>query len=115
SGRKLFIRMIYVIDFGSQTAHLIVRRIKELGSPAEFISPKDALPKIAEKKPQGIMLSGGPASVYEKDAPTIDKKIFDLGIPILTICYGFQLTAHLLGGKVVSGKKEYGPAQLQLR
>ena len=107
--------MIYVIDFGSQTAHLITRRIKELGSPAKFIIPQHALEEIAKEKPQGIILSGGPASVYEKGAPTISKGIFDLGIPVLSICYGFQLTAHLLLGKVISGKKEYGPAELEIR
>jgi len=106
--------MIYVIDFGSQTAHLIARRIQELGSPAKFITPHDAIAEIELKKPQGIILSGGPASVYEEGSPTIDKKIFEIGVPILAICYGFQLTAHLLGGKVVSGKKEYGPAKLEI-
>ncbi len=107
--------MIYVIDFGSQTTHLIARRVKELGSPAEIIPPHKAIQAINTKKPQGIIFSGGPAGVYEKDAPTIDKAIFDVGVPILTICYGFQLTAHLLGGKVVPGKKEYGPATLRIR
>lgn len=113
--------MIYVIDFGSQTAHLITRRIKELGSPVKFIAPQDALSEIEKSfdsawdKPQGIIFSGGPASVYEDRAPTINQKIFEVGVPILSICYGFQLTAHLLGGKVVSGKKEYGPSQLEIR
>lgn len=107
--------MVIVIDFGSQTAHLITRRLKALGCPAKLITPEDALSEIENEKPQGIILSGGPASVYEKGAPTIDKKIFSLGIPMLTICYGMQLTAYLLGGKVVSGRKEYGPATIQLK
>src|SRR5438105_1345551 len=102
--------MILVIDFGGQTAHLIVRRLRFLGSPAKMVIPEDALETIQKEKPQGIVLSGGPISVYEQGAPTVDKKIFALGIPLLGICYGFQLAAHLLGGKVISGRKEYGPA-----
>ena len=104
--------MIIIVDFGSQTTHLIGRRISDFGIPVEILDPKIALKKIASLQPAGIILSGGPASVYEKEAPTIDKKIFELGIPILGICYGWQLTAQLLGGKVESAKKEYGPAQL---
>lgn len=107
--------MIYVIDFGSQTAHLIARRVRELGSPAEIVSPHKILSAIKKQKPQGIIFSGGPAGVYEKNAPTIDKAIFDVGVPMLTICYGFQLTVHLLGGKVIPGKKEYGPAVIKLK
>ena len=106
--------MIYIIDFGSQTTHLIKRRLNDLGVAAELIHPEDSLSEIKKKKPAGLILSGGPASVYEKDAPTIDRKIFEQGIPILGICYGMQLTSHLLGGEVVSGKKEYGPAKIEL-
>lgn len=104
--------MILVVDFGSQTAHLIARRLKDLGSPTRIVSPEEALDEIKKENPNGIVLSGGPSSVYEKDAPTIDPKIFNLNIPILGICYGFQLAAHLLGGKVISGRKEYGPGEL---
>ena len=104
--------MILIIDFGSQTAHLIGRRIKSYGVAVEIVIPKNALHAIQKNKPNGIILSGGPASVYEKEAPTIDKKIFQLGIPILGICYGWQLTAHLLGGKVVQGHREYGPTKV---
>jgi GMP synthase (glutamine-hydrolysing) len=102
--------MILVVDFGGQTAHLIVRRLRTLGSPAKMIIPEDALVAIKAENPQGIVLSGGPISVYEQGAPTVDKKIFELEIPILGICYGFQLAAHLLAGKVIAGRKEYGPA-----
>ena len=102
--------MIVVVDFGSQTTHLIGRRVKQLGSPIRIVSPEHALEEIKKVDPLGIILSGGPSSVYEKDAPTVDSKIFTLGIPILGICYGFQLYSHLLGGNVVSGRKEYGPA-----
>jgi len=107
--------MIYVLDFGGQTAHLISRRLKELGAPTKFITPEEAIYEIEKEKPAGIVLSGGPMSVYEKNAPTIDKKIFDFGIPVLGICYGFQLVPQLLGGEVLSGRKEYGPAKLTIR
>lgn len=106
--------MIVVIDFGGQTAHLITRRLKELGSPATLITPEDAIAFIKKNKPKGIILSGGPMSVYENNAPTIDKKIFAFGMPTLDICYGLQLRAQLMGGKVVSGTKEYGPATLRI-
>jgi GMP synthase (glutamine-hydrolysing) len=105
---------IFIIDFGSQTCHLIGRRLQDLGIRVKIIDPEEAIGEVKKSKPAGIIFSGGPASVYEKGAPTIDKKIFTLGIPILGICYGWQLTAHLLGGKVVSGHKEYGPANLKI-
>src|SRR5437868_1144412 len=107
--------MILIIDFGSQTAHLIGRRITDLGCPVAIVDPDEAIKKIKELSPAGIIFSGGPASVFEKDAPSIDKKIFSLGIPILGICYGWQLMAHLLGGVVKAGKNEYGPATLTVK
>lgn len=109
--------MIILIDFGSQTAHLIARRIKELGTEVKIVEPKEILKQAADDgKVHGIILSGGPASVYEKGAPTVDKKIFELGIPILGICYGQQLMCHLLGGEVKVGfKKEYGPVELTIK
>ena len=107
--------MILVIDFGGQTAHLIARRLRFLGSHAKLVVPEDALEAIQAEKPQGIVLSGGPISVYEHGAPTVDPKIFTMGIPILGICYGFQLAAHLLGGQVVAGRKEYGPASFHVQ
>ncbi|MBM3284197.1 glutamine-hydrolyzing GMP synthase, partial [Candidatus Gottesmanbacteria bacterium] len=106
--------MILIFDFGSQTTHLIARRIRELSVKAEIVDPKQALGKINKSKPKGIILSGGPAFVYRKNAPSIDKIIFSLDIPILGICYGLHLIAYLLEGKVVSGKKEFGPAQLTI-
>ena len=103
--------MIILIDFGGQTAHLISRRIRELGVECIIVNPEEVLEKI--KGAGGIIFSGGPASVYEKDSPTVDKKIFDLEIPILGICYGEQLISYLLDGKVIPGnKKEFGPATL---
>lgn len=106
--------MIYIVDFGSQTAHLISRRLKDAGIPTKFFPPEDVLSEIEKEKPAGIILSGGPSSVYEKGAPTIDPKIYELGIPILGICYGFMITAFLLEGEVVSGRKEYGPAEIEI-
>lgn len=106
---------IVIVDFGSQTAHLISRRLKSLGITTQIIEPEKSFDLIRSLKPRGIIFSGGPSSVHAPNAPTIDKKIFSLGIPILGICYGLQLTAHLLGGLVVPGdKKELGPATLRL-
>ena len=108
--------MIVVVDFGSQTSHLISRRLQELGVLVKIVVPKEIL-RFAQndKSVRGIIFSGGPASVYEKGAPSIDPEIFKFKIPILGICYGLQLTAKLLGGKVISGKKEYGPAKLKIK
>ncbi len=106
---------IIVVDFGSQTAHLIVRRLRDLGMSAELVDPSRAVALSKKYRPAGIIFSGGPASVYEDHAPTIDKRIFSLGIPILGICYGWQLMAHLLGGKVTAGNKEYGPTDLRVK
>lgn len=106
--------MIAVVDFGSQTAHLIGRRLRQLGVEVAYVNPEEALPFIRESQPKGIIFSGGPASVYEQGSPTITKKIFDLEIPILGICYGWQLMAHLLGGEVKNTTKEYGPQTLRL-
>lgn len=108
--------MIVLIDFGGQTAHLISRRIRELGVRCEVVTPEESLEKVKTLKPKGIILSGGPASVYETNAPTISKEIFELEIPVLGICYGLQLMAYLLGGQVKAGyMKEYGPAELFIK
>lgn len=104
---------ILILDFGSQTTQLIARRVREAKVYCEiypFNIPMDDIKKMA---PKGIILSGGPASVYDVDAPTISKELYELGIPILGICYGMQLTAHLFGGKVERGeRREYGHAML---
>lgn len=107
--------MILIIDFGSQTAHLIGRRIKDFGVEIHTCEPDQAIASINKYNPKGIIFSGGPSSVYENGAPTIDKRIFTLKIPILGICYGWQLTAHLLGGKVKQGHREYGPTNVQIQ
>jgi len=107
--------MIIIVDFGSQTTHLIARRLRELGVGIKIVHPENALKEINQTKVNGIILSGGPASVYEKNAPAVNKKVFLLNIPILGICYGLQLITHLLKGKVVSGKKEYGPTKIKIQ
>ncbi len=105
---------IVLFDFGSQTTHLISRRLKDLGIQVKIVDPGIKVKEIKDLKPSGIILSGGPASVYDKKAPTADPELLNLNIPVLGICYGWQLIAKLMGGKVVSGQKEYGPANLQI-
>ncbi len=106
--------MIVLVDFGSQTAHLIGRRIRDFGVEVEIVEPEDALNQIKKLRPQGIVLSGGPSSVYGENAPTMPEEALKLGIPTLAICYGFMFAAHSLGGEVKGGKKEYGPADLRV-
>ncbi len=106
--------MIAIVDFGSQTAHLIGRRLRQLGVTTQYADPTDALTAVKEKHPTGIILTGGPASVYEKGAPTVSKELFHQGIPVLGICYGWQLMAKLLGGDVKNTQKEYGPQTFTL-
>jgi GMP synthase (glutamine-hydrolysing) len=107
--------LLVVLDFGSQYAHLIVRRLRDIGFYSE-LHPYDVGPeRLMELKPKGLILSGGPASVYESDSPHLDARIFSLGIPLLGICYGMQEIAYQLGGKVECGdKREYGHATLQV-
>ncbi|WP_426709569.1 glutamine-hydrolyzing GMP synthase [Cetobacterium sp. SF1] len=104
---------IVILDFGSQYNQLIARRVREMGVYAEVVPYFEPLENIIARKPKGIILSGGPASVYLEGAPTIDKAIYDLGIPVLGICYGMQLTTQLLGGVVErADKQEFGKAEL---
>lgn len=106
---------ILVLDFGSQYTQLIARKVRELGVYSEIWPPTASIEKIRAAHPQGIILSGGPQSVYEKGAPTVTPEIFALGLPVLGICYGLQLMAHLLGGKVApSSRREYGFASLRI-
>ena len=108
--------MIVIVDFGSQTTHLIGRRIRDLGVKSEIVLPQDAFKSIKKLAPRGIILSGGPASVFGKDALLVDKAIFELGIPVLGICYGLEVLGQMLGGKVASGKKkEYGRTDFSLK
>lgn len=104
---------ILILDFGSQYTQLIARRVRENSVYSEIFPYNAPLEKILDFKPKGIILSGGPSSVYSKGSPIPDIKVFDLGIPILGICYGMQLMAHLLGGRVAkAAKREYGRAEL---
>ncbi|MBN1467243.1 MAG: glutamine-hydrolyzing GMP synthase [Fusobacteriaceae bacterium] len=108
-------KSIVILDFGSQYNQLIARRIREMGVYAEIVPYFVELDKIKAMEPAGIILSGGPSSVYAEEAPTVSPEIYDLGIPVLGICYGMQLTTQLFGGKVESaGKKEFGKAELAL-
>jgi GMP synthase (glutamine-hydrolysing) len=105
---------ILILDFGSQYTQVIARRVRECRVYSEILPFRTKASEIKKLRPSGIILSGGPASVYAAKAPQVDKKIYDLGIPILGICYGMQLIAHGLGGKVErSAAREYGPGQLQ--
>jgi GMP synthase (glutamine-hydrolysing) len=106
---------IVILDFGSQYTQVIARRIRECQVYSQIVPFDTPAKKIASMKPSGLILSGGPASVYGKGAPQPDKAVFDLSVPVLGICYGVQLMAHHLGGKVEhSTHREYGSGLLQL-
>ena len=106
---------IIILDFGSQYNQLIGRRIREMEVYSEILPFNTPLSEILERKPKGIILSGGPSSVNAENAHLVEKEIYEQGIPVLGICYGMQLTAHLLGGKVAKGEKgEYGKAHLEI-
>lgn len=108
--------MIAVLDFGSQYTHLITRRIRSLGVSAEIFESDIDSKIIKEKDIKGIILSGGPGSVHDKNAPKFNKEILDLGIPVLGICYGHQLLGLVLGGEVRVGKvREYGEKTLHIK
>jgi GMP synthase (glutamine-hydrolysing) len=107
--------MIVILNFGSQFAHLIARRVRSLGVHSEIVSFDISAEELKAMHPSGIILSGGPSSVLDADSPLPHKEIFDLGIPLLGICYGHQAIAHLLGGKVQKGKRhEFGKETLAL-
>ncbi|MCT1174671.1 glutamine-hydrolyzing GMP synthase [Lactococcus lactis] len=106
---------IIVLDYGSQYNQLIARRIREIGVFSELMSHKVTAKEIREINPIGIILSGGPNSVYDEGSFDIDPEIFELGLPVLGICYGMQLMSYKLGGMVeAAGEREYGVAPLQL-
>jgi GMP synthase (glutamine-hydrolysing) len=107
---------ILVLDFGSQYTQLIARRIREARVYSEIIDSAASAEEIAAHSPSGLVLSGGPASVHDDDAPTFDPAIFDLGIPILGICFGLQSVTQTFGGRVQrSGSREYGAADLHVK
>src|SRR5918992_2368919 len=107
--------VIPILDFGSQYAQLIARRVREKGVYSELVRPDISADELKKLNPKGIILSGGPSSVYEEGAPRCDPRIFDLGVPILGICYGMQLGAQILGGQVKPARaREYGRARLHV-
>lgn len=102
-------RPVLVVDFGAQYAQLIARRVREAGVYSELVPHTVTVDEVREKNPIAIVLSGGPSSVYAEGAPSFDRKIFELGLPIFGICYGFQVMAAALGGSVAqTGDREYG-------
>ncbi|MGA1507723.1 MAG: glutamine-hydrolyzing GMP synthase [Aquiluna sp.] len=106
---------VLVVDFGAQYAQLIARRVREANIYSEIVPHNISADEVAEKAPAAIILSGGPSSVYEENSPSLDAKILELGIPVLGICYGFQVLAQALGGRVdKTGKREYGATDLKL-
>lgn len=107
---------VLVLDFGAQYSQLIARRIRECNVYCELLPCETSLEEIRRRKPSGIVLSGGPPSVYEANAPEVDPGVYDLGVPILGICYGMQLMARQLGGDVVPGgqQREYGKTELEV-
>src|SRR4051794_20030497 len=105
--------IVLILDFGAQYTQLIARRIREQKIYCEIHPCTVSIEQIKELAPRAVVLSGGPSSVYDAGAPTVDKRVFDLGVPVLGICYGLQLMAHLLGGKVErADAREYGAAKV---
>src|SRR6187551_1763103 len=106
-------RPVLVVDFGAQYAQLIARRVREANVYSEIVPHTITAAEVAEKNPSGIVLSGGPSSVYEPGSPSLDPAILELGVPVLGICYGFQVMAQQLGGEVANtGLREYGATDM---
>ena len=107
--------LILILDFGGQYNQLIARRVRECNVYSEVVPYDITIEKIKEKNPKGIIFTGGPASVYGEDSPRCAKEIFELGIPVLGICYGMQLMTHILGGNVArADKREYGATEVNI-
>src|SRR5205823_10640365 len=108
-------QVIPILDFGAQYAQLIARRVREQGVYSELVRPDISPQQLKAMNARGLILSGGPSSVYEPNAPKCDPKIFDLDLPVLGICYGMQLGAQILGGQVKPAKaREFGRAKLHV-
>ena len=108
-------QMLAILDFGSQYSELIARRIRETEVYSEVLSYRTTAEQLRKLNPKGIILSGGPSSVYDEGAPACDPEIWNLGIPVLGVCYGMQLMVKQLGGKVERAeRREYGKAALQI-
>jgi len=107
---------VLVVDFGAQYAQLIARRVREAHVYSEIVPHTWTVEQILARRPSAVILSGGPASIYVPGAPTVDRALFEAGVPVLGICYGFQAMAHALGGTVDAGATgEYGPATVSVR
>ena len=106
---------VLVVDFGAQYAQLIARRVREAGVYSEIVPHGITADEVAARQPAGIVLSGGPSSVYEEGAPSLDPGVLELGVPVLGICYGFQVMAQQLGGTVArTGAREYGSTAVRV-
>ena len=105
--------LVIVLDFGGQYNQLVARRVRECNVYCEIYSYRIDIEKIKAMNPKGIILTGGPNSCYEADSPTYTKELFELGIPVLGLCYGAQLMMHVLGGKVTKPEVgEYGKTEV---
>src|SRR5262245_43761446 len=108
--------LVLVVDFGAQYAQLIARRVRDQNVFCQLVRHDLSAERIRGLEPRGLILSGGPASVYEKGAPLCDPKIFELGVPVLGICYGMQLACQELGSKVVpTPTREFGRAHIKIQ
>src|SRR5436853_4603099 len=106
--------IVIILDFGAQYTQLIARRVREIGVYCEILPFNAPVDEIQRKNPRGIILSGGPASVYEQGAPHCDRRVIEMGVPVLGICYGVQLLSYFLGGEVApSRRREYGYAEIE--
>src|SRR6202050_1441776 len=107
---------IVVLDYGGQYSQLIARRIRDCGVFSELLPHHVPLEEVAKRKPRGIILSGGPASVYASGAPALERGLLELGVPVLGICYGMQLLVHDLGGRVEQAEVgEFGRSDLTVK
>ncbi|MBL4701022.1 MAG: glutamine-hydrolyzing GMP synthase, partial [Phycisphaeraceae bacterium] len=108
-------QVVPILDFGSQYVQLIARRVREAGVFSILVRPDITIAELKAMNPKGVILSGGPASIYENNAPKCDPQLFTLGVPVLGICYGMQAASSVLGAKVLSAtSREYGRAQLHI-
>src|SRR6201987_489695 len=106
---------VVVLDYGGQYSQLIARRVRDCGVFSELLPHHVPVEEIAARKPRGIILSGGPASVYAPGAPALDERLLELGIPVMGICYGMQLLVHALGGRVEQAEVgEFGRSDLHV-
>ncbi len=107
--------LILVVDFGGQYNQLIARRVRENNVYCEIVPYTCSVEKIKKMNPKGLIFTGGPNSVYAPGAPKLEKEIFELGVPVLGICYGAQLMAHMFGGEVITPNvREYGKIEVDL-